>query len=61
MLTKHYRAEVGYELSKDYWGKGLASEALEVVVKYGYHHFQLERIEALIEPANLPSPKLVEK
>ncbi len=23
MLTKHYRAEVGYVLSKDYWGKGL--------------------------------------
>ncbi|MEK4916126.1 GNAT family N-acetyltransferase [Bacillus sp. FSL E2-8887] len=61
MLTKHYRAEVGYELSKDYWGKGIASEALEAVVKYGYHHLQLERIEALIEPANLPSQKLVEK
>lgn len=61
MLTKHYRAEVGFELSKDYWGKGIASEALEAVVKYGYHHFNLERIEALIEPANLPSQKLVEK
>ncbi len=61
MLSKHYRAEVGYELSKDYWGKGIASEALEAVVKYGYRHFQLERIEALIEPTNLPSQKLVEK
>jgi len=59
--TKHYRAEIGYELSKEYWGKGIASEALEAVVKYGYKHFQLERIEALIEPANLPSQKLVEK
>ena len=61
MLPKHYRAEVGYELSKDHWGKGIASEALEAVVKYGFDHFQLERIEALIEPANLPSQKLVEK
>ncbi|NYF25382.1 GNAT family N-acetyltransferase [Sporosarcina sp. JAI121] len=61
MLSKHYRAEVGYELSKDYWGKGIASEALEGVVKYGYQHFNLERIEALIEPANLLSQKLVEK
>ncbi|MBM7692172.1 ribosomal-protein-alanine N-acetyltransferase [Peribacillus deserti] len=60
-LTKHYRAEIGYELSKDYWGKGIASEALEAVVMYGYQHFQLERIEALIEPANLSSQKLVEK
>ena len=61
MLTKHYRAEVGYELNKDYWGKGIASEALEAVVKHGYQHFQLERIEALIEPTNHPSQKLVEK
>lgn len=60
-VTKHHRAEVGFELSKDYWGKGIASEALEAVIKFGYHHYQLERIEALIEPANLPSQKLVEK
>lgn len=60
-VTKHHRAEVGFELSKDYWGKGIASEALEAIIKFGYHHYQLERIEALIEPANLPSQKLVEK
>lgn len=60
-LAKHYRAEVGYELSKDYWRKGIVSEALEAVVKYGYNHLQLERIEALIEPSNIPSIKLVEK
>lgn len=61
MLPKHYRAEVGYELSKDYWGKGIASEALEAVVTYGFHHFQFERIQALIEPANVSSQKLVER
>jgi [ribosomal protein S5]-alanine N-acetyltransferase len=61
MLTKHFRTEVGYELSKEYWGKGIASEALEAVVKYGFRHFQLERIQALIEPTNLPSQKLVER
>ncbi|MFJ7935801.1 GNAT family N-acetyltransferase [Sporosarcina sp. NPDC096371] len=60
-IPKHYRAEVGYEVSKDYWGQGIASEALEAVVQYGYYHLQLERIEALIEPANVPSQKLVEK
>ncbi|MFU1792829.1 GNAT family N-acetyltransferase [Paenibacillus azoreducens] len=61
MVTKHHRAEVGFELSKDYWGKGIASEALEAVIKFGFNHYQLERIEALIEPANLPSQKLVER
>lgn len=59
--SKHFRAEVGYEVNKDYWGQGIASEALEAVVKYGYQHLQLERIEALIEPSNVSSQKLVEK
>ncbi|MCF6137703.1 GNAT family N-acetyltransferase [Pseudalkalibacillus berkeleyi] len=61
MTTKHKRSEVGFELSKPYWGKGIASEALSAVVEYGYKQLQLERIEALIEPTNIPSQKLVEK
>ncbi|MGN7408712.1 GNAT family N-acetyltransferase [Sporosarcina sp. SAFN-010] len=61
MQPKHSRTEIGYELSKEYWGKGIASEALEAVVKYGFQHLQLERIEALIEPANFASLKLLEK
>ncbi|MFD1851357.1 GNAT family N-acetyltransferase [Oceanobacillus bengalensis] len=61
MNPKHFRTEVGYELSKDYWGKGIASEALQAVVHYGFSHYRFERIEALIEPANLPSLRLVEK
>lgn len=58
---KHYKAEIGYELSRKYWGQGIASEALEAVLSYGFKHFELERIEALIEPLNVSSQKLVEK
>ncbi|WNB90906.1 GNAT family protein [Bacillus sp. NEB1478] len=58
---KHFRSEVGFELSKEYWGNGIAGEALAAVVKYGFQKLQLERIEALIEPANLPSQRLIEK
>lgn len=58
---KHYKAEIGYELSKTHWGQGIAGEALEAVIKYGFNHLNLERIEALIEPLNIPSQKLVEK
>ena len=39
MLPKHHRAEIGYELHQEYWGKGIASEALEAVIKYGFHHY----------------------
>ncbi|MHA6261384.1 GNAT family N-acetyltransferase [Sporosarcina sp. CAU 1771] len=60
-VVEHSRTEIGYELSKEYWGKGIAGEALESVVKYGFQNLQLERIEALLEPANLASLKLLDK
>lgn len=61
MAAQHFRAEVGTELSKEYWGQGIASEALEAVLRYGFMHLDLQRVEGLIEPANLPSQKLFEK
>lgn len=60
MSTKHSRAEVGAELSKDYWRKGIMSEALSAIIPYGFNHLNLMRIQALIEPPNIPSIKLFE-
>jgi [ribosomal protein S5]-alanine N-acetyltransferase len=59
--TKHFRAEVGFELSQEHWGKGIAREALAAVVAHGFTSYDLERVEALIVPENLASQKLVEK
>lgn len=59
--ARHFRAEIGYELSHDYWGRGIAGEALRAVVQYGFSQLRLERIEALIEPENGPSIRLVER
>lgn len=60
-VPEHYRTEIGYELSRDYWGYGIASEALEAVIRYGFKYLQFQRIEALVEPPNIPSQKLIEK
>lgn len=60
-IPKHYRSEIGFELSKDYWGQGIASEALKAICKYGFEQLNLQRIEALIEPPNLSSQRLVER
>lgn len=60
-VPKHYRSEIGFELSKDYWGQGIASEALKAICKYGIEQLNLQRIEALIEPPNLSSQRLVER
>lgn len=61
MASKHFRAEIGTELNKDYWGQGIASEAITAVLHYGFTRLNLQRIEGLIEPANLQSQKLFEK
>jgi len=60
-VPRHHRVEIGFEISKAYWGQGIASEALHTVLAYGSDHFPIHRIEALIEPENAASQKLVEK
>ncbi|MEN2767457.1 GNAT family N-acetyltransferase [Ornithinibacillus xuwenensis] len=60
-VSEHCRTDIGYELSKDYWGQGIASEALVAVLEYGFNELELERVQALIEPPNISSMKLVEK
>ncbi len=34
---------------------------MEAIIGYGFEHMNFQRIEALIEPPNLSSQKLVEK
>lgn len=61
MVSQHSRTDIGFVLSKDYWGNGIAFEAVEAILRYGYEQMNFQRIQALIEPANVPSQKLVEK
>lgn len=60
-VAQHHRAEIGFELSKEHWGKGIASEAIKTVLYYGFEQMDLQRIEALIEPPNITSQKVVER
>ena len=57
----HYRAEVGYVLDPQLHGKGIMQEALQKVLQYGFEVMKLHSIEALIDPANLASARLLEK
>ena len=38
------RAEVGYALSKEYWGKGIMTEAVSEIIKFGFGKMELNRI-----------------
>jgi [ribosomal protein S5]-alanine N-acetyltransferase len=54
-------AIVGYSLSKDHNGKGYATEALKLVLKYAFSKLILHRIEAGVMPHNVGSIRVLEK
>ena len=56
----HY-AEIGYDLHRNYWGQGIASEAVSAVLTYGFTELDLHRIEADIAPDNTRSKNLLLK
>ncbi|WP_068614052.1 GNAT family N-acetyltransferase [Paenibacillus tuaregi] len=55
------KAEIGYDLHKDYWGKGYIPEALSCLIEYAFHGLNLHRIEAKVEPENVNSIKVLKK
>jgi len=56
---RHRRAEIGYSLRSDYWGQGLASEAVTVMLDWAIRTLGLHRVEADIDPRNEGSRKLL--
>lgn len=55
------RGEIGFDLAKEQWGKGLMSEALVPVVDYGFDVLRLSSIEAHSYSANTRALHLLEK
>ncbi|MBL7764808.1 MAG: GNAT family N-acetyltransferase [Chitinophagaceae bacterium] len=54
-------AELGYWLGKDYWGKGIITEAIRLMLPYAFQHWDIERIYARPYGRNLGSQKVLEK
>lgn len=46
------RAEIGGELSVEYWGKNIALEAVTAIIKFGLNTMGLHTIEAKVSPDN---------
>ncbi|MDD5254319.1 MAG: GNAT family N-acetyltransferase [Candidatus Nanoarchaeia archaeon] len=54
-------AELGYWLGKNYWGKGIMSEAVKLIIKFGFEELKLHRIYAEAFEENIASRKVLEK
>ena len=53
--------EIGYVLSKDYWGKGLMTEAVKCVVDFCFDVLQLDALTVGHSAENIRSKRVVEK
>jgi len=54
-------AQVGYALRRSDWGQGYAVEAVTTLLDWGFETLDLNRVEADIDPRNLPSLRTLER
>ena len=55
------RAELGYVLGREHWGRGIMHEALVELITFAFQTYALRRIEAEVNPANEASCRLIQK
>ncbi len=53
--------ELGYWLAEEYWGKGIITEAIKLIVPYAFDNFDINRIYARPFGGNIASQKVLEK
>ena len=59
--TGGYHARVGYDLAAVHRRRGVMTEALEAVLRYGFETMRLNKVEACTDPRNVASIRLLEK
>ena len=57
----HKKAEIGFWLLKEYWGKGIMGEIMPIICKYGFEEMGLHRIEGLVESDNMNCKNAMKK
>ena len=54
-------SEVGYRYLKEYWGRGIGTEAAGVCVEFARDDLKIKKLIALIVPENIASIRVAEK
>lgn len=60
-VPEHSRAELGYVLSREYWGRGLMPEAVRAMIRFSFEKLDLNRVEARCIAENTASGRIMEK
>lgn len=53
--------DLGWRLSPEYWGKGLATEGAKSCIDYAFNHLNLNRLIAICPAINTPSENVMKK
>jgi [ribosomal protein S5]-alanine N-acetyltransferase len=61
IIFENIRAELGYSLHPDFWGKGYMKEAIGEVLRFGFNEMQIHSVEASVNPENRASIGLLKK
>jgi [ribosomal protein S5]-alanine N-acetyltransferase len=61
IVKPHFRAEIGYELASECWGRGVMTEAVSAALNFGFTQMRLHSVEAQIHPDNVGSRRVLEK
>jgi RimJ/RimL family protein N-acetyltransferase len=56
-----HSAEIGFWLGRDYWSKGIMTEAVDLVCRYGFAELNLIRIYAAVFETNPASLQVLKK
>ena len=54
-------AFVGYSMDQHFVGRGIATEAVKLVIELAFNSLKLHRVEAYIAPQNIASIRVIEK
>jgi ribosomal-protein-alanine N-acetyltransferase len=57
----HERAEISYDLSKEFWRQGIMGKVLKKLLEYSFSHVGLKRLEAVTLNENMPSQSILSK
>ncbi|HEX7094524.1 MAG TPA: GNAT family N-acetyltransferase [Acidimicrobiales bacterium] len=57
----HRRAELGYIVRRDRWGRGYATEAASLVIDFAFERLAMHRVWAVCDPDNPASLRVLEK
>ena len=55
------KAEIGFWLLPENWGKGIMTEAMPLIIDYGFNKLDLKRIEGLVETKSSNCKKALKK